>query len=46
MTAVRDNGRLERISGWRLVLHRILWGFDRLIYLKPPQTLWIGNFHG
>jgi hypothetical protein len=34
----RDNGRLEHISGPRLVIHRILWGFNRLIYIEPPRT--------
>lgn len=33
----RDNGRLERIGGWRLVLHRLLWGFDRITYVEPDS---------
>ncbi|AXN51268.1 hypothetical protein DSM43518_04810 [Mycobacterium marinum] len=29
----RDNGRLQHIHGRRLALHRILWGFNRLVYI-------------
>lgn len=30
----RDNRHLEPIHGWRLLIHRILWGFDRLVYIQ------------
>lgn len=36
----RDDGRLEPIHGWRYVLHRILWGFNRLTYI-PDADAWI-----
>lgn len=29
------DGRLRPISGWRLVMHRIIWGFNRLTYTAP-----------
>lgn len=31
------HGRLQPISGWRLVLHRILWGFNRLVDVEDAQ---------
>jgi hypothetical protein len=37
------DGRLRSISGWRLVVHRILWGFNRLTYRDPVLqrcTVW------
>lgn len=37
-TRRRRDGQREPISGWRLVVHRILWGFHRLAYLAPPWT--------
>lgn len=33
----RDNRRLESIQGWRLALHRILWGFHRLVYVEHQR---------
>ncbi len=27
----RDGADLTPIAGWRLVLHRILWGYNRLV---------------
>lgn len=43
----RDNRRLEPLHGWRLVLHRVLWGFDRLVYVDrsgPSITVWDKEF--
>jgi hypothetical protein len=34
----RGNNGLEPIAGWRLALHRILWGFSRLVYIEEPFT--------
>lgn len=33
------DGSLQPISGWRLALHRILWGFAQLSYNPPAKTL-------
>lgn len=34
----RDRGgQLEPLNGWRLVLHRILWGYARLAYVAPDS---------
>lgn len=35
--------RLVPIKGWRLAVHRILWGFQGLVYIEPPSfriALW------
>lgn len=29
----------EPIYGWRLLLHRILWGFNELVYIKPVRLV-------
>lgn len=29
----RNNGRLEPIYGRRLIVHRILWGYQRLVFV-------------
>jgi hypothetical protein len=32
----RSNNGLDPIAGWRLALHRILWGFSRLTFIEEP----------
>ncbi len=30
----------EPLAAWQLVLHRLLWGFDRLMHVTPEDA-WI-----
>jgi hypothetical protein len=30
---------LVPVQGWRLVLHRILWGYSGLVYIKPGPRI-------
>jgi hypothetical protein len=34
-----DGECLVPIQGWRLVLHRILWGYSGLVYIKPAPRI-------
>lgn len=33
------NGELECLTRRQLVLHRILWGFNRLVYIEPLEVV-------